>query len=119
MTKTEKRILKTVLGTVGGGLVGLAISPASVVTNMCMDLTAPVSYPVQGAIVGACMPAAGGETDPAVILAGATGGTLGATVHIPFAPLHFCTRWLTTPLVNTVVFAAAGGGITYMLTEEE
>lgn len=119
MTKTEKRILKTVLGTVGGGLVGLAISPASVVTNMCMDLTAPVSYPVQGAIVGACMPIAAGDTEPTSILAGAAGGVFGATVHIPFAPIHFCTRWLTTPLVNTVVFAAAGGGITYMLTKEE
>jgi hypothetical protein len=103
------KVLKVGLGALIGGGLGLITSPIAVVANMAGDVVAPVSYPLNGAVIGGCLPVIAGEEDPVAIAAGALGGALGGAVHIPFAPLHFCTRWITTPVTQTVAGAIAGG----------
>jgi len=86
-----------------GAAVGAVLTPAMTVTNMTMDLTAPVSYPVVCAISTYTMLFKGDYK-----LLGAFVGILGGAIAVPVAPVNFITRPLWQPLFNVALGAALG-----------
>jgi len=102
--------------TLIGAGVGAAV--AGVYNTLCIasDITAPVSYPIRGAVAGGLIAtglAMEAKAPPALRIAAAAlaagaGGALGL-VCVPFAPVIFCINTMGFPLV--VGAGAVTGGI--------
>jgi hypothetical protein len=108
MTKTEKRILKGALGgtvgCIGGSVLGLIAGCVMSPIGTAMNLTAPVSYPIYGAVLGASIPGLDNWKHRA-LAAGA--GLVYSTCMIPTAPIGLI--WSTTlPVTGTVLGGIAG-----------
>jgi len=97
MTRKEKQTLHAAIGAAAGLVAGVVTSPL----NYLSILTAPVSYPLMGAVSGAIV--AHKEDEP-ISQGVAAGGVIGA-MCVPTAPSALLTAWAAWP-----VLAAGIGG---------
>jgi len=89
-----KKFAKVALGALAGTVAGMVATPF----YMVGDCLAPVSYPVMGAVGGACISE---SVDGNNFVGAAVGATVGFCC-IPLAPWNFVQRIPLTPVAGAI-----------------
>lgn len=96
----KKYVVNTTIGAVGGFVVGALLVPA----RMAMAATAPISYPLMGAIQGNSLE---GATPLPTGVSTTLGGIIGGCM-IPLAPINLVLSPITAPVEMAIVGAGIG-----------
>jgi len=102
-------IIKRVVVMAGAATVGFVAGAISVPMYMAVDVFAPATYPVSGAILGTVVADATMSNKGA----GAAIGLAGGTAAITIAPLNFISR----PVVMPIGLAAQAAWIAHQETK--